>query len=368
VGLVVFIALIGYAGVALTRTARDLRQQRRDADADLVINFAVGAMAYLVALLFLTFTDRLFWMLVALALTVPQIAGLSMRMRAGSLAGVASGASARVPGTGAATGIAAAPLVGTGREASAREEVHAPAPAKPAAARHPGDDREARRPTVFVTGSRCSGVPEARNLIRARDETMTSILMLAPETTTGAELLALCRGTRLIWVYRNFRAATATSARQLTASHNELRLERLLRQIHADRQRSWQRRQIECIRTRAKGKLSSYDVAALAWYLKNSELFRLGLDCDARVLMLNDAVLGLETGTEISRLRVFVGLEPTVPIMPGRRGGSSVTSPFEVGLDAVPLSGEVSELCEDLWRALERLRDRQRRDLGAAVP
>jgi hypothetical protein len=108
--------------------------------------------------------------------------------------------------------------------------------------------------------------------------------------------------------------------------------------------------------------------AALAWYLKNSELFRLGLDCDARVLLLNDAVLGLDTGAEISRLRVFVGLEPTVPIMPGRRGGSSVTSHFEVGLDAVPLSGEVSELCEDLWRALERLRDRQRRDLGAAVP
>jgi hypothetical protein len=256
VGLVAFIALIGYAGLALTRTARDLRQQRRDADADLVINFAVGAMAYLVALLFLTFTDRLFWMLVALALIVPQIAGLSMRGRAGSLAGVASGASARAPRTGAATGIAAAPLVGTGREASGREEVHPPAPAEPAAARHPGGEtrkREARRPTVFVTGSRCSGVSEARNLIRARDETMTSILMLAPETTTGAELLALCRGTRLIWVYRNFRAATATSARQLTESHNELRLERLLRQIHADRHRSWQRRQIECIRSRAKG-------------------------------------------------------------------------------------------------------------------
>jgi hypothetical protein len=182
-------------------------------------------------------------------------------------------------------------------------------------------------------------------------------LKIAPEAVTGAELLASHRDSKLIWVYQHFDVSALTRVHRYGVQDCRERFDRMLRQDEDGLARTWPYAPRIGVQDRADGGLSPYDVAALSWHLKNSEVFRLGLDCDPQVLLLSQAALLTEAKVEGARLRAFVGIGPHRVLTPGWNSEDAGTA--LVGSEAGSLSRAIREACEQLWDALERARKRQ---------
>lgn len=103
------------------------------------------------------------------------------------------------------------------------------------------------------------------------------------------------------------------------------------------------------IRQPYRDDMAPEDAAALCWFVRNSHLFRLELDQNPRVMLLNYHALVADPLTEIAHVYDSLAREP-----PSRVALSTVQRPARSRHPPVALATGVEEACRELRDGLQR--------------
>ena len=381
VGLIAFLGLLSAAGTGLIQVQRSLRSAGRTKDADLVFAFAIGCLGYLVGVLFLSFLGRFFWMMLTIVLAMPAIVA-AHPSRAPDGPPSAARLAPFTKAAGAQSNGSRAPLARTapgGSAIAAGSSDHARASpdagARPSEKGWEGAAARARPrvatlgggPAVIISGARCSGVSAVARRVGLLDAPTPPDCVVAAEDADAIRLLNKFPHARMLWVYAHYRRAVLANLARFGAQACLTELARHVRLLEAGTGRRSFTNEILVLSGEIFGRNgNALAAAALSWHLKTGEYFRLRLDREPRVILVAYDVIVVDPAAATASLRAWLNLLP---------GGRAVVDnsdddfrhydPESFDDDAVP--ARIRDLCDDLWIALERERERQRTDQALRV-
>lgn len=155
--------------------------------------------------------------------------------------------------------------------------------------------------------------------------------------------------SKAIWIYRNYKDVAFSNITHFGKENGHMNL----RPIIDNDQQNWRSENLpdsirEVVLNNFREEMSSYDAAALFWYVRNALFFELGLDKRDDVAMCKYEDFVSEPKMSIRRLYEFLCIK-----YPGDKIVDEVHAKATGKGTKIALSPEIDRICDELYRRME---------------